>query len=173
MSDAAGHSEDDASIRHAATVYIYLPTAFILTIPFAFMTWGPAHVAWIAVTIAVFILASFLMWSMGARQAPVLSGWLLLYFLLTSELIIEVGNAAGIAVSLCVIAVWSFLQERFVPVGIFFLAISLPDKTARHSFCMAVLRVDRWEESQTCPLDRFALCFISTSDVLVDVAQRA
>ncbi len=40
-------------------------------------------------------------------------------------MLIEVGNAAGIAISLCVIAVWCFLQERFVPAGILCLAISL------------------------------------------------
>jgi hypothetical protein len=35
------------------------------------------------------------------------------------------GMSAGIAISLCVVAVWCFLQERFVPAGILCLAISL------------------------------------------------
>ena len=44
---------------------------------------------------------------------------LLCLFLLGSELLLEFGNAAGIAISLCVIAVWCFLKDRFVSAGIF------------------------------------------------------
>ena len=125
LSEAAGHSSDPLKIQLAVTRYIYLPTAFILTVPFALLAWGPAHMVWMIATGAIFILAAFLMWSLASTRAPVISGWLICCFLLTSELLIEVGNAAGIAISLCVIAVWCFLQERFVPAGILCLAISL------------------------------------------------
>jgi hypothetical protein len=43
-------------------------------------------------------------------------------------LLVITGNAAGIAISLCVVAVWCFLRERFVPAGILCLAISLAVK---------------------------------------------
>ncbi|MFZ1012992.1 MAG: hypothetical protein WAN28_06575, partial [Terracidiphilus sp.] len=44
---------------------------------------------------------------------------------LNAETSIIWGNAAGLAVSLCIIAVWCFLRERYVPVGIVCLAVSL------------------------------------------------
>jgi hypothetical protein len=126
VAEAGGYSSGPlAKIHLVVTRYIYLPTAFVLTVPFALLPWGAAHVAWMISTGAYFILAAFLMWGLASTRAPVISGWLICLFLLTSELLIEVGNAAGIAVSLCVIAVWCFLQERFVPVGILCLAISL------------------------------------------------
>jgi hypothetical protein len=125
VSEAAGHSSDSIATKRVVIVYIYLPSAFILTVPFALLTWGPAHVVWMVVTAASYILAALLMWHVGASRAPVVSGWLICFFLITSELLIEVGNAAGVAVSLCVIAVWCFLQERFVPVGVLCFAVSL------------------------------------------------
>jgi len=125
LSRAMGHSSDPATIQLAVTRYIYLPTAFILTVPFALLPWGPAHAIWMIVTAGSFLFAVFLMWSAASRKAPVISGLLICFFLATSELLLEVGNAAGIAVSLCVIAVWCFLQERFVWVGIVCFAISL------------------------------------------------
>jgi hypothetical protein len=47
------------------------------------------------------------------------------FFLANSELLIVTGNAAAIAISFCVIAVWCFVRERFVPAGILCLAIGL------------------------------------------------
>ena len=107
------------------SIYIYPPTAFILTVPFALLPWGSAHIIWMVATGASFILAAFLMWEIGSTRAPVICGLLICLFLLTSELLLEVGNAAGIAISLCVIGVWCFLRERYVPAGILCLAISL------------------------------------------------
>ena len=80
---------------------------------------------WMFATGASLVLAAFLMWSVASTRAPIISGFLICLFLLTSELLLEVGNAAGIAVSLCVIAAWCFLQEKFVPAGILCLAVSL------------------------------------------------
>jgi hypothetical protein len=81
-----------------------------------------------ALTMGSLIFASFLMWNLGANYAPVLSGVLIGFLLANSEVVIVFGNAAGIAVSLCVVAVWCFLRERFVPAGIVCLAISLAIK---------------------------------------------
>ena len=121
----AGHSSDRLQIRRAVSLFIYLPTAFILTVPFALLPWGTAHVLWMFATGGSLILAAFLVWSVASTRAPTISGFLICLFLLTSELLLEVGNAAGIAVSLCVIAVWCFIQEKFVPAGILYFAISL------------------------------------------------
>lgn len=116
---------DTANQRQFATRYIYLPTAFLFTTPFALLPWGPAHILWMALTVGSLVLASFLTWSLGADYAPVISGCLIGFMLSNSEVVVILCNAGGIAVSLCAIAVWSFLRDRFVGAGIVCLAISL------------------------------------------------
>jgi hypothetical protein len=93
--------------------------------PFAMLPWGPVHILWIALTAGSFVLASLLIWNLGANYAPIVSGVLIGFLLANSESLLITGNAAGIAISLCVVAVWCFLRERFVPVGIACLAVSL------------------------------------------------
>jgi len=119
---------DSAGLRRIVTLYVNLPTAFLMTVPFALLNWGPAHFLWMFFTATSFILAAYLMWNLGANDAPLISGSLICIFLFGSELLLEVGNTAGITVSLCVIAVWCFLKERFVPVGILCFALSLAVK---------------------------------------------
>lgn len=108
--------------------YIYFPSAFSLTVPFAMLPWGPAHILWMLLTAGSLIFASFLMWDLGASYAPVLSGALIGLLLANSELLMVLGNMAGVAISLCVVAVWCFLRERFIPAGVLCLAISLAVK---------------------------------------------
>ena len=112
-------------LQRIVTRLIYLPTVFTLTIPFALMPFGPAHVLWMAMTASGLVFAAYLMWDFGARYAPRLSGGLVCIFLAGSELLIEVGNSAGIAISLSVIAAWCFLRESYARVGVLCLAISL------------------------------------------------
>jgi len=50
---------------------------------------------------------------------------LICLLLANSEVLFAVGNTAGIAVGLCVVAVWCFVRERMIWAGILFLAISL------------------------------------------------
>jgi hypothetical protein len=118
---------DAARSSHFAR-YLYLPTTFSLTVPFAMMPWGLSHTVWMALTGIGLILAAFLMWKSGTDYSPVLSGLLLGFFLANSELLMVVGNIAGIAIVLCVVAAWCFLRDRFVLAGIFCLAISLAVK---------------------------------------------
>jgi hypothetical protein len=110
------------------TWYIYPPTASLLIAPIAMLPWGPAHVLWVALTAGVFILAALLMWNLGASYASRVSLLLMCILLASCEIIFATGNAAGIAVSLCVVAVWCFLRERFVWAGILCLAVSLAIK---------------------------------------------
>ena len=123
--EGADHSLDTANVRQIVTRYLYLPTGFSFTVLFAMLPWGPAHLLWMTLTVASVIFASFLMWELGANFAPVVSGVLIGFLLANSEALIVLCNSAGIAVSLCVVAVWCLIQERFVRAGIFCLAISL------------------------------------------------
>jgi hypothetical protein len=111
--------------RMIATQYVYQPAAFSFTVLFAMLPWGPAHIFWMLLTFGSLVFASFLVWNLGADYAPIISGGLIGFFLANSELIVITGNAAGIAIGLCVIAVLCFFRERFVLFGILCFAISL------------------------------------------------
>jgi len=119
---------DPPGMKRVITLYVNLPTAFLLTVPFAMLPWGAAHMLWMACTGVSFVLAAYLMWSLCAACAPRVFGALIGLFLVGSELLLEVGNAAGITVSLCAIAVWCLLKERFIPVAIVCFALALAVK---------------------------------------------
>ena len=125
QADVSNHPSDTERLREIATRYVYQPTAFCFTIPFAMLPWGPAHLLWISLTVGSLIFASFLIWNLGADYAPDISGILIFPLLFFSEVLVITGNAAGIAISFCVVAVWCFLRERYVLPGILCFAISL------------------------------------------------
>lgn len=107
------------------TQYIYLPTAFSFTVPFAMLPFGPAHLLWMALVVGGLIFASFLIWDIAADYAPIVTGALLCFLLANNVLIVIIGNAAGIAISFCVVAVWCFYKKKFAALGVLCLAFSL------------------------------------------------
>jgi hypothetical protein len=120
--------QSSETLRQALTLNTYLPTTDIFIAPFAMLPWGPAHLLWMSLTAGSLILAASLMWSCGANHASVLSGVLICLVLANSEILFAFGNAAGVAVSLCVVAVWCFLRKRFMMAGVLCLAVSLAIK---------------------------------------------
>jgi hypothetical protein len=103
------------------------PATYILVTPLAALPWRVAHVTWMILTCATFLLAAFLMGELGS-QSPAASGFLIFLFLIGQELLIEVGNAAGLVVALCLVAVWCFLRKRFELAGVLCLAVCLAVK---------------------------------------------
>jgi hypothetical protein len=79
-------------------------------------------------TAGVLILASYLMWKLARDYAPGISLFLICMVLANSVILFSSGNLAGIAISLCMVGVWCFLEQRFVPAGILCLAVSLAVK---------------------------------------------
>jgi hypothetical protein len=116
---------NSATIRNILTRYMYPPTVFSFTVPFALLPWGPAHILWMTLLICVIIFASFLIWDLGSDYLPTLSGFFVGFVLANSELLVITGNVAGIAISLCVVAVWCFFRGRYVWAGILCLAVGL------------------------------------------------
>ncbi len=128
QADRAQYIAAPEPLRRVVRFCVNLPTVLTFVAPFALLPWGPAHLLWMFLTGSMFILAAYLMWSVGARDAPVMLGGMIGLFLAGSEMLLEVGNPAGIEVSLCVIAVWCFFRNRFVPLGILCLALSVTAK---------------------------------------------
>jgi hypothetical protein len=118
-------STDSPIYRTIATSNVYLPTSLTFMVPFAFLHYGPAHVLWMTLIAASFLLAAFLMWELGAEYSPVVAGFLVGFLVANSELLLFTGNPAGIAVSLSIVAAWCFVRERFVYAGMLCLVVSL------------------------------------------------
>jgi Glycosyltransferase family 87 len=111
--------------RQGVTVNVYPPPTFFILSPIALLSWGLSHTLWM-ITIAIsFVAAAALMWKEGVRFAPVVSGALIGFLLANAFSLILVGNTAGLVVSLCVIAVSSFVRQRFTILGVVCLAICL------------------------------------------------
>jgi len=106
----------------------YPPATYMLVTPFAALPWRIASVLWTTLTCATFLLAAFLMWELGSQSAPMAAGFLVFLFLIGQELLIEVGNPAGLVIALSLIAVWCFLRKRFELAGVLCLAVSLAVK---------------------------------------------
>lgn len=121
-------ANETANAHQAVTLYVNMPTTFVLVAPFAFLPWGPAHLLWIALTAGIFFLAAILMWDIGARYAPGVSAVLTCILLADCESFFAACNTAGITVGLCIIAVWCFVENRFVVPGILCLGASLAMK---------------------------------------------
>jgi len=107
------------------TRFGYPPPTIAVVAPVAMLPWVPAHMVWMALNAACMIFAAFLMWTLCADQAPVLAGMLIGFFLANCQAMTVLGNAAGIAVGLCVIAAWCLITNRHAFLGVACLAVSL------------------------------------------------
>ena len=112
-------------VRQIVALQVYFPTAFIYVAPFALLPWSAAHLLWSSLTVAAFTLASFLIWTLAQDLAPGASFYLLCFVLANCGILYAGGNPAGLAISLCVIAVWCFLEDKYVYVALFCFAVSL------------------------------------------------
>ena len=120
-----GVDSNDLIQRQSVTLSVYLPTIFLLTYPITLLGWQLGHFVWIFLTAIGFILASVLAWNLSVDNAPLLSGSLIGFILANGFGFLFLGNTAGIVVSLCVIAVWCFVRQRFAVAGVLCLAVSL------------------------------------------------
>jgi len=131
QAEGGGFPSDPARLqifRRAVPVCINLPTALLVAAPFSILAWGSAHLLWMILTAGVYLLAACLMWKLARNYAPGISLFLICMVLANSEILFSGGNLAGIAVSLCVVAVWCFLEKQYLPAGILCLAVSLAIK---------------------------------------------
>ncbi len=128
QADQATHppqSFSDEANRMIVTYCINLPTALLLLAPMALLPWVIAQNLWMVIIAGLLVLAAALMWDLGADASPPVWACLAGFLLLNWELPLVIGNLAGVAVSLCIIAAWCILRGRFVWAGVLLLALSL------------------------------------------------
>ena len=119
------HSLGLLGARQSAIRSVYPPTTLLLFAPIALLPAGVALPLWLATITSAFVIASYAIWRAGAKYAPALSGVMVCVCVANSEVILSFGNVAGLAVSLCALAAWAFIEEKFVRAGVLALAISL------------------------------------------------
>ena len=128
--------------RDVKTRFFYPPTAFLITLPCAVFGYAVGYGLWTLLLTAGLVLASVVMFDIGADFAPRLAGILAALALMDSFWLFMIGNAAAIAVGFCVIAVWCFYRERFVALGVLCLALSLalkPNDSGLVWLCLILL----------------------------------
>jgi len=122
----------DTGVSHTKRLILFicsnLPTTLLLVSPLAVLPWKFALLVWMMLIAASFILACFLIWKLGADSAPRLYGCLIFLLLINSGLFLCAGNTAGLVISLTIIAVCCFLQNRFPLIGVLCLAAALAMK---------------------------------------------
>lgn len=125
----SGKSPSDPFMKflflRAVTVCVNLPTTLFLVAALAALPWGPSHILWLALIAVSLTLAAFLAFDLASAHAPRLSLLLISILLANSEVLFTVGNTAGLAVSLCVVAVWCFVRGRYEWLGVVGLGVSL------------------------------------------------
>ena len=127
--DEDGERPSETVQQHQAVVlFVNLPTIFLIVAPFAVLPFGIAKVLWLALLAGSLILAAFLIWNLSESLSPTVSALLICIVLVNSEGLFVGGNTAGIAVTLCLVAVWCFVQDRFLLAGILCMAFSLAMK---------------------------------------------
>jgi hypothetical protein len=122
------HSLTNPVTRDVITRYLYPPCTFAVMVPLSFMPWSVAHLFWAFLSSGCLILAAYLAWDLSARDAPLLAGVFIGYLLANSYVVVTISNPSELVVGMCVIAVWCFIRERFVAVGILCMALSIAIK---------------------------------------------
>jgi hypothetical protein len=109
----------------AVAVEINLPTTLLMVTPLAFLPYAAAQAVWLLLTVVLLVISGYLIWSAGDSTGPAISGWLVGIVLANCQEILMLGNVAGIAVSLCVLASWCFLKHRGASLAVVLFALSL------------------------------------------------
>jgi hypothetical protein len=111
--------------REIQARYVYPPTAFAFTVPFALLPWRAASVLWMMAGTFGLILAALFAWDLCRDLAPTASAVLIAFLLANSEVVVVLSNPSALAISLAVIGTWCILKNRVPWIGIILFAFSL------------------------------------------------
>lgn len=124
--------QKDGPVRLVAiivtTIQVNMPTTLFLAAPLALLSLATVQTLWTILTAIALVVAAYLVWDLAGGAAPILCGTLIGIVLADCEQMLNVGNVAGLVVSLGVIAAWCFFRNRWVYVGIACLTLALAIK---------------------------------------------
>jgi hypothetical protein len=110
------------------TVGVNLPTTLFLVAPLALLPYATAQALWVSSMVVLLVIACYLIWNLSDSSGPVLSGFLIGIILANCSQMIMLGNAAGIAVSLCLVATCCLMKSRYTALAVILFALSLAIK---------------------------------------------
>jgi hypothetical protein len=114
--------------RRSVGTAVNLPTTFVLATPLALLPLQAAELVWVALVAFGLTLAAWLIWRLAEPCSPAMASLLLAILLANSGILFVAGNTAGLVIGLCGIAVWCFLEERFLWAGVLCMGLSLAIK---------------------------------------------
>ena len=106
----------------------YPPSALFLVMPLTLLPFGPAHLVWLGIGISFFCVAAFCIADLCVGGSVLVVHGVLALFVVTSTMLIMLGQPAMLSISLAVIGAWCFLRARFAWLGVLAFAVSLTFK---------------------------------------------
>jgi len=104
---------------------LYPPSSLFLLLPFTLLPYKAALALWLALSGLLFVTTTFLIAEIVEDWASPMPLVLLGLFLATSMMLLITAQPSSLAISLCVIGVWSLLRHRFAVGGAICFALSL------------------------------------------------
>ncbi len=109
----------------AVPVCVNLPTTLLVVSPLALLPWTAAHYLWMTLMPLALMLSAWLIWDLAGERAPRLTLFLLCLVMSNCQVLLILGNGSGLAVSLCVAAVWCFVKQRYEALGVLCFTLGL------------------------------------------------
>ena len=109
----------------AVPMCVNLPTTLLVVSPLALLPWTAAQSIWMLVMPLALMLSAWLIWDMAGGRAPRITLFLLCFVMANCQVLLILGNGSGLAVSLCVAAVWCFVKQRHAPLGVLCFTLGL------------------------------------------------
>lgn len=156
--------ENKEFIEKILTVANYPPTTLLAVAPLALLPLKVAVAVWLGLMYVLLVLAALLTWDL-AEAMPLVAGCMASFMLANCVFLIATGNPAGVAVSLCVIATWCFLKERFAACGVAMLVLSLALKPQIAGFVwlyffLAGGKGRKWAIQTLAVVGAFSICAV-------------
>jgi len=123
--EVSAKSHLSAFLPHQA---LYPPSSLFWIFPFALLPWRSALIAWLVVSGCLFVTSTFLIADICCQWDSGIPIILLGVFLATSTLLLTTAQPSAVAISLCVIGVWSLVRDRWIGLGVISFALSLAIK---------------------------------------------
>jgi hypothetical protein len=109
-------------------VPVYPPSTFLVLSPLALLRFPVARLLWFLLNGSLLVVSTFLVLSLCPGSHRWLATTLGSFFLLTSGILLVLGQPAILAISLVVIGGYLFLRNRFLPLGSLLFMLSLAVK---------------------------------------------
>jgi hypothetical protein len=121
--EAGGRKED---VTPFSAHYLgYPPSALFYAMPLAVLSWQVGYGIWMIVNISIFIVGAFLVADLCLPFSPLATIASMSVFIMTSLMLIMLGQPAASSIGLCCIGVWCLLRNRYVFAGVVCFAMSL------------------------------------------------